>query len=232
MIEFRYCYFGIYFCLVPTHNRHVSLLPRDHLIVDAENTRCETHRAEETGATLQTRDAATLVRAGSKVKTIAYNWHMKFKGEGWQRVRVERPTVHSIYPRCSSPYSFLVLPPRWKFTFPPCCWNCLFIPFSFKEPLVAIPLSTLLSFSLFLLSSPYTFVNPSFAPPATLDTALREARSTSSYATLRQSSIYGEITLRWPIIENMPSNNTPELFVGFFDRPFRGMRDSRREGSS
>lgn len=30
-----------------------------------------------------------------------------------------------------------------------------------------------------------------------------------------------QITLRWPIIENMPSNNTPELFVASFDRLFR-----------
>lgn len=40
-----------------------------------------THRAEETGATSKTRRPATSPeRAGSKVKTIAYNWHMKFKG--------------------------------------------------------------------------------------------------------------------------------------------------------
>lgn len=36
-----------------------------------------------------------------------------------------------------------------------------------------------------------------------------EPAATSSSAIQRQSSIYGEITLRWPIIENMPSNNAP-----------------------
>lgn len=69
-----------------------------------------------------------------RVKTNACNWHMKFK-------EVESLfTQYSQYPQCSSPYSFLFLPPRWKFTFPPQLWrNCLFIPLSFKEPLVAIP---------------------------------------------------------------------------------------------
>lgn len=80
------------------------------------DSRRETHRAEETGATWKTRRPAT---SGSKVKTIAYNWHMKFKG-GIARRAGGRPVAHSIYPWCSSPYSFLVLPPRWKFTFPPC----------------------------------------------------------------------------------------------------------------
>jgi len=134
-----------------------------------------THRAEETSATSKTRRSATSERAGCRVKTIAYNWHMKFKGGVTRRaVRVERPAAHSIHPRCSSPYSFLVLPPRWKFTFPPCCWNCLFIPLSFKEPLVAI---------LPLPYRPRIPVNLPFAPPTPFDTALRRTRSTSSRAT-------------------------------------------------
>lgn len=49
-------------------------------LAGAKIPRRETHRAEETGATSKTRRPATSEHAGSKVKTIAYNWHMKFKG--------------------------------------------------------------------------------------------------------------------------------------------------------
>ena len=78
---------------------------------------------------------------GGKVKTIAHNWHMKFKEARARRRGVEGPVAHSIYPR--SAVRALILFSSFQFAgnlhFLPPCWNCLFIPLSFKEPLVAIP---------------------------------------------------------------------------------------------
>lgn len=54
---------------------------------------------------------------------------------------MEGPVAHSIYPR--SAVRALILFSSFQFAgnlhFLPPCWNCLFIPLSFKEPLVAIP---------------------------------------------------------------------------------------------
>lgn len=99
--------------------------------------------------------------------------------------------------------------------------NCLFIPLSFKEPLVAIPSpsslrqtpqrpppSPLLS-NFIPISFPRLTHRFSFLSVPSLIAVCHEpaATSSSSLSIQRQSSIYGEITLRWPIIENMPSSN-------------------------
>lgn len=159
---------------------------------------------------------------------------------------MEGPLAHSIYPRCSSPYSFLFLPARWKFTFPPSCssgtvclsrfllksrwWLC---PSPFSNPLSSNPSPSppgipchpsipLVSPRLF---HPHRF---SFLPFfCNVVVALPRARSTSSSAIQGQSSIYGEITLRWPIIENMPSNNARELFVASPPAPPHGAPSCR-----
>lgn len=107
-----------------------------------EDSRCKTHRAEETGATWKTRRPATSESAGSKVKTIAYNWHMKFKGGvacragGKAGGSLNIPAVFEplFFSRPSASLEIYISSLL--------CWNCLFIPLSFKESLVAmLPLS-------------------------------------------------------------------------------------------
>lgn len=141
-----------------------------------ENSRRVTHRAEETGATWKTRRPATSKRAGSKVKTIAYNWHMKFKGG------VTRRTGGKAGGSLNTPAVFEPL-----FFSRPSASLEIYIssllsvyPASFKEPLVAI----------LPLPYPRIPVNLPFVPTP-FDTAPRGTRSTSFCATQRQSSIYG-----------------------------------------
>lgn len=163
-------------------------------------------------------------KRGGKVKTIAHNWHMKFKEararrRGWKGQSLTQYTHATVFEPLffSLPSSSLEIYISSLLEL----LNCLFIPLSFKEPLVAIPSpsslrqtpqrpppSPLLS-NFIPISFPRLTHRFSFLSVPSLIAVCHEpaATSSSSLSIQRQSSIYGEITLRWPIIENMPSSN-------------------------
>lgn len=95
-------------------------------------------------------------KRGGKVKTIAHNWHMKFKEararrRGWKGQSLTQYTHATVFEPLffSLPSSSLEIYISSLLEL----LNCLFIPLSFKEPLVAIP-------------SPYSPPNPpTFSPP-------------------------------------------------------------------
>lgn len=176
-------------------------------------------------------------KRGGKVKTIAHNWHMKFKEararrRGWKGQSLTQYTHATVFEPLffSLPSSSLEIYISSLLEL----LNCLFIPLSFKEPLVAIPPTLLPSpsnlpdgltsrthppirpplppfefYSHLLPANPrlthrFSFLSP-FLPPSQSPTNPQPPHL--PLYIQRQSSIYGEITLRWPIIENMPSNN-------------------------
>lgn len=160
-------------------------------------------------------------KRGGKVKTIAHNWHMKFKEararrRGWKGQSLTQYTHATVFEPLffSLPSSSLEIYISSLLEL----LNCLFIPLSFKEPLVAIPspsslrqtpqrpppsplLSNFIPISFPRLTHRFSFLSvPSLI-------AVSHEPAATSLSIQRQSSIYGEITLRWPIIENMPSSN-------------------------
>lgn len=81
-------------------------------------------------------------KRGGKVKTIAHNWHMKFKEararrRGWKGQSLTQYTHATVFEPLffSLPSSSLEIYISSLLEL----LNCLFIPLSFKEPLVAIP---------------------------------------------------------------------------------------------